>query len=264
MTAAMTPTSALLGGLGLTVVLFSLVWLASLRARDVSLVDRFWGPGFALLASSWPLAMASASPRSALVAVLVGVWGLRLGWHIHRRNRGHGEDPRYAAMRARSPRTFAHSSLVTVFLLQAVLQWLVAWPLWAVACPGTPALGVLDAVAALFWAVGFAFESIGDAQLAAFKREPMNRGRIMDRGLWAWTRHPNYFGDACVWWGMALFARAARAPWWVYAGPALMTLLLARVSGVGLLESTMRARPGWDDYARRTSAFLPWPPRRER
>ena len=129
MTAAMTPTSALLGGLGLAAVLFSLVWLASLRARDVSLVDRFWGPGFALLASSWPLAMASASPRSALVAVLVGVWGLRLGWHIHRRNRGHGEDPRYAAMRARSPRTFAHMSLVTVFLLQAVLQWLVAWPL---------------------------------------------------------------------------------------------------------------------------------------
>lgn len=260
----MHPESALFAGLALAAALFAAVWLASLRVRDVSLVDRFWGPGFALLATAWPLALGSHEPRAWLVAVLVAVWGVRLGWHIHRRNRGHGEDPRYAAMRARSPRTFAWTSLVTVFFLQAVLQWIVAWPLWAVARAGGPALGLLDAVAAMVWATGFAFEAVGDAQLAAWKRDPGNRGRIMDRGLWAWTRHPNYFGDACVWWGFALFAAAAHAPWWVYAGPALMTLLLARVSGVTLLEAGMRGRPGWDDYARRTGAFVPWPPGRPR
>lgn len=260
----MSPALALVGGLGLAAVVFTLVWLASLRARDVSLVDRFWGPGFALLALAWPLAMHAANPRAGLVAVLVAVWGMRLGWHIQRRNRGHAEDARYAAMRARSPGTFAWSSLATVFMLQAVLQWIVAWPLWAIARPGAGTLGAVDAIALLVWVVGFAFEAVGDAQLAAWKRDAANHGRIMDRGLWAWTRHPNYFGDACVWWAFALFAAAAHAPWWVYAGPALMTLLLARVSGVGLLESTMRQRPGWDAYARRTSAFVPWPPRRER
>ena len=112
------------------------------------------------------------------------------------------------------------------------------------------------------WLTGFLFEYIGDAQLQAFRRHPANRGRIMDRGLWAWTRHPNYFGDACVWWGFALFAVAAAAPVWVLLGPAVMTLLLVRVSGVTLLESSMARRPGWDEYARRTSAFLPRPPRR--
>ena len=257
------PTAtAFWAGLALPAALFSLVWLVSLRARDVSLVDRFWGPGFALLAWAWPLAMGTNTPRATLVAMLVAIWGGRLGWHLHRRNHGHPEDARYAAMRARSPRTFAWTSLVTVFLLQAVLQWIVAWPLWAVARPEPAPLGALDAVAALVWLTGFVFETVGDAQLARWKRDPANRGRIMDQGLWAWTRHPNYFGDACVWVGLGLFAQAAHAPWWVWLGPALMTLLLARVSGVGLLEAGMRTRPGWAEYAARTSAFLPWPPRR--
>lgn len=240
--------------------LFVLVWLVSLRARDVSLVDRLWGPGFALLGIAYLLQ--SPNPRAALVALLVTVWGLRLGWHIHRRNQGHAEDPRYAAMRAQSPRTFPWTSLVTVFALQAALQWIVALPLWAVARPGAGALGALDAAGLALWVAGFAFESIGDAQLRAFKRDPANRGRLMTTGLWAWTRHPNYFGDACLWWGFGVFAIAARAPVWVLAGPLLMTVLLTSVSGVTMLEASMKRREGWDDYASRTSAFFPLPPRR--
>ncbi|MEY4374260.1 MAG: hypothetical protein RL760_426 [Candidatus Eisenbacteria bacterium] len=243
------------------VALFVAVWVASVRARDASLVDRFWGPAFALSAWSQLLLAPAADVRAWLVALLTTVWGVRLGLHIHRRNRGHGEDPRYAAMRARAPRTFPATSLVTVFLLQAALVMVIGLPLWAVARSNAP-LGPLDALALLVWTTGFLFEVVGDAQLAAFKRDPANRGRIMDRGLWAWTRHPNYFGDACVWWGVALFAVAARAPWWTLLGPALMTFLLTRVSGVAMLEAGMRGRPGWDEYAARTSAFLPRPPRR--
>ena len=245
------------------VALFVAVWLGSVRARDASLVDRFWGPAFAL--SAWcHLALADApGPRAWLVAVLTTLWGTRLGWHIHRRNRGHGEDPRYAAMRARSPRTFALTSLVTVFLLQAALVLVIGLPLGFIMRATSP-LGLSDVLGVLVWLTGFLFEVVGDAQLAAFKRDPANRGRIMDRGLWAWTRHPNYFGDACVWWGVGVFAWAADAPWWTLLGPALMTFLLTRVSGVTLLEAGMRGRPGWDAYAARTSAFLPRPPRRAR
>jgi steroid 5-alpha reductase family enzyme len=150
---------------------------------------------------------------------------------------------------------------VAVFLLQAMLAWVVALPLWAVAHGGR-AVGGLDLAAALVWLTGFVFETVGDAQLAAFRRDPANRGRILDRGLWAWTRHPNYFGDACVWWGFGLAGLAAGGPPWTLAGPALMTVLLAFVSGVPMLEAAMRGRPGWAEYARRTSPFLPLPPRR--
>lgn len=243
------------------VALFVIVWLASVRMRDASLVDRFWGPAFALSAWCQLALMEGPGPRAWLVAGLTTVWGMRLGWHIHRRNRGHGEDPRYAAMRARSPRTFALTSLVTVFLLQAALVIVIGLPLGSVMQARAP-LGLWDAIASLVWLTGFLFEVVGDAQLAAFKRDPANRGRIMDRGLWAMTRHPNYFGDACVWWGVGVFAWAAHAPWWTLLGPALMTFLLTRVSGVTLLEAGMRGRPGWEAYAARTSAFLPRPPRR--
>jgi steroid 5-alpha reductase family enzyme len=166
-------------------------------------------------------------------------------------------------MRARSPHTFAWTSLVTVFGLQAALQWVVAWPLWASAAQAAP-WGALDALAVAVWAVGFVFETVGDAQLAAFRRDPANRGRIMDRGLWAWTRHPNYFGDACVWWAFGVFGVAAGGPLWTLVGPVVMTILLAGVSGVPMLEAGMRDRPGWAEYAERTSAFVPLPPRRAR
>jgi steroid 5-alpha reductase family enzyme len=253
----------LLAALVAALALMTLVWLASLRARDVSLVDRWWGPGFAVAAWTWVLTQGAFTPRALAIAALVTIWGARLGWHITRRNRGHGEDPRYAAMRARAPRSFAWTSLVTVFALQAVILWVVALPLWAATRPDAPASPrPLDALALALWLVGLTFEAVGDAQLAAFKRDPANRGRVMDRGLWAWTRHPNYFGDATLWWGLGLFALATPGAWWTLIGPLLMTTLLVRVSGVALLERAMATRPGYAEYVARTSSFLPRPPRR--
>ncbi len=250
-------------GLAAALVLTTAVWAWSVRARDVSLIDRWWGPLFVLLAGFWLLRLEAAHPRGLLITALVAVWGVRLGVHIARRARGHGEDPRYAAMRARAPRSFAWTSLVTVFGLQALLATVVALPLLASLRPEAPSSPVaLDALALALWTTGFAFEAVGDAQLAAFKRDPANRGRIMDRGLWAWTRHPNYFGDACLWWGFGVFALSTPAAWWTLIGPLLMTVLLRRVSGVTLLESAMASRPGYADYVARTSAFVPRPPRR--
>jgi steroid 5-alpha reductase family enzyme len=239
------------------------LWAVSLAARDASLADRFWGPGFVVVAALGAAFGAGAPARRGLVLLLVAIWGLRLGWHIHRRNRGHGEDPRYAAMRARHGGRFGRVSLVTVFLLQAALLLVVALPLLAAATAAAPAaLGALDVAAVAVWLVGFLFEAIGDAQLARFKADPANRGRVMDRGLWRYTRHPNYFGDALLGWGLFLFAAAGGA-WWTAVGPALMTWLLLRVSGVALLEKGLAAsKPAYAEYVARTSAFLPWPPRR--
>lgn len=259
----MSPVAAYFAGLGAAAALMTLVWAWSVRTRDASLVDRFWGPGFALVAWTWLALMGEGGPRAWVLCAMVTLWGLRLGWHITRRNSGHGEDPRYAAMRAGSPRTFPWTSLATVFWLQAVILAFVALPLHAALSPGAPAaLQPLDFAGIALWLAGLAFEAVGDAQLAAFKRDPANRGRVMDRGLWAWTRHPNYFGDATLWWGFGLFALATPGAWWTLAGPLLMTVLLVRVSGVSLLEKQMAARPGYAEYVRRTSAFFPLPPRR--
>jgi steroid 5-alpha reductase family enzyme len=246
-----------------TVVGAVALWTVSLAARDASLADRFWGPGFVVVAVLGAAFGAGAPTRRLVMLALVAVWGLRLGWHIHRRNRGHGEDPRYAAMRTRHGERFGRVSLVTVFLLQAALLVVVALPLVAAAAAPEPAaLGALDAAAIAVWLAGFLCEAVGDAQLARFKADPANRGRVLDRGLWRYTRHPNYFGDALLWWGLFLFAGAVGA-WWTAVGPALMTLLLRRVSGVTLLEKALLAsRPGYAEYVARTSPFLPWPPKR--
>ena len=261
----MSPLAALFVALGVILTLLTLVWAASVRAQDASLVDRGWGPGFAVLAWLWLWAMGAASPRTLLLAALVTIWGLRLGWHITRRNRGHGEDARYTAMRAHSPHTFWWSSLVTIFWLQAMLLWVVALPLFSAMRPEAPrGFQPTDIAGVLLWCVGFGFESLGDAQLAAFKRDPNNRGRVMDQGLWRYTRHPNYFGDATLWWGFGLFALATPGAWWTLVGPAVMTTLLVRVSGVALLEQSMATRPGYPEYVERTSAFFPLPPRRGR
>jgi steroid 5-alpha reductase family enzyme len=206
--------------------------------------------------------VAGPSPRGLLLAALTSVWGLRLGLHLARRRRGQGEDRRYAAMRAAHGQRFWWVSLFTVFLLQAGLMWLVSLPLQAGAGLGREVpLGLPEAVGTVVFLVGLAFETVGDAQLARFLADPANRGLVMDRGLWAWTRHPNYFGDFLVWWGLGLVSLGTGA-WWALAGPALMSLLLMRVSGVTLLESTIASRrPGYARYAARTSPFFPRPPR---
>jgi steroid 5-alpha reductase family enzyme len=245
-------------------VLMLVVWIASLALRDASIVDRFWGLGFVLVAAGvFPVA-AGPLERRVLLLALAGIWGLRLAWHITRRNWGHGEDVRYQKMRAYWGERFWWVSLLTVFLLQGVLLWLVSLPLQVGQASATPErLTWLDALGALVWLVGFAFEAIGDAQLRAFKADPANRGQVMDRGLWRYTRHPNYFGDALLWWGIFLVASQTEGGLWTVASPLIMTFLLTRLSGVPMLERQLRkTRPGYAEYCQRTSAFFPLPPRR--
>jgi steroid 5-alpha reductase family enzyme len=195
-----------------------------------------------------------------VVAVLVTVWGTRLSTYLAIRNLGHGEDYRYQAMRRRWGRRFPLVSLGTVFILQATLMWIVSLPVQLTMemsdDPGWPAF-----IGIAVWGVGMLFETIGDWQLARFKRDPDNAGKVMDRGLWRLTRHPNYFGDFCVWWGLFLVAVTGVSMLWTMIGPILMSTLLLRVSGVALLEKTITSRrPGYADYVRRTSAFFPRPP----
>jgi steroid 5-alpha reductase family enzyme len=251
-------------GLGTGAALMVVTWVASVIQKDASLVDRVWGLAFVVLAWTYALVDGSGDARMWLVLVLVSVWGLRLSAFITWRNWGHGEDARYAAMRRRRPETFTARSLVTVFLLQAVLAWLISVPLLAATTLDGGALGILDVAAVLVWTVGFVFEAGGDQQLSRFLADPANRGRVMDRGLWRYTRHPNYFGDTTVWWSYLLLALAVDA-WWGAAGTLLMTFLIVKVSGVALTEQRMgrpgSTREGYEEYVRRTNAFFPGPRR---
>lgn len=239
------------------------MWLLSLALRDASIVDIFWGAGFVVIAvATFGWTNDGSSPRRALVTALVGLWGLRLAGYLFWRNAGHGEDPRYQAMRRHFGPRFAWISLVTVFGLQGVLMWIVSLPVQLTqAAPGGP-LGPLDALGSLLFAVGLAFEAIGDFQLARFKADPANAGRVMDRGLWRYTRHPNYFGDFCVWWGLFAIALGGPLGLWSIVGPLVMSLLLMRVSGVPMLERSIhKRRPDYVAYAQRTSPFFPRLPR---
>ena len=254
--------STFLVTLGVAAGLMALLWLLSLPLRNASIVDIFWGLGFAVIAWTSHAFAGDRSPRAWLVCVLVTVWGARLAVHLARRNIGHGEDYRYRQMRETHGARFPLVSLGTVFLLQAVLMWLVSWPVQAVHVTGTVVpIGVMDGIGVALWAVGLTFEAVADAELAAFRRRADSKGRVLDRGLWRYSRHPNYFGDFLVWWGFGAIAVAAGA-WWAIAGSLLMTVLLLKVSGVALLESTIaERRPAYRAYAARTSAFFPWPPR---
>ena len=255
------PLSTALAGLAAATALMTLVWVVSLIKRDAGIIDIFWGPAFALLAWVYWAAGPGQGARRLLVPVLVTVWALRLAGYILWRNRGGGEDYRYAAMRAKYGRAFPPLSLVIVFWLQAALAWLIAMPLLQVQRTGA-GLGWLDGLGLALFAVGLFFEAVGDFQLARFKSDPSNRGKVMDRGLWRYTRHPNYFGDATLWWGLACFALATPGSAWVLPSPVLMTFLLLKVSGVALLEKGLGStKPGYEEYVRRTSAFLPRPPR---
>lgn len=256
----MSTLSVALSGLGVALLAFTLLWGVSVRRRDASIADPFWGPGFLLVGLAYLAAHGQGTPRGLLALALVAAWAGRLGTHLLRRNRAHGEDPRYAAMRAAHGARFAWVSLGTVFWLQAVLLWIVSLPVMA-AVVGSAPVGGWDAAGVAVFLAGFTTEAVADAQLARFRADPASRGTVLDRGLWRYSRHPNYFGDALLWWGVWLLAVGAGAPW-TAVGPALMTLLLLKVSGVALLERSLsKSRPGYADYVRRTSAFVPWFPR---
>jgi len=253
----------LLATLALALGAMLALWVLSLRLRDASIVDVWWGPGFALLAGAAFLLSDASAPRQVLALALVSLWGLRLGAYLLWRNAGAGEDRRYRAMRERHGERFAWASLFQVFGLQGVLQWIVSLPVQvAILAPGAAPLGALDALGAALFAAGLFFEAVGDWQLARFRADPASRGRVMDRGLWRYTRHPNYFGDFCVWWGLFAVALATPHGLLTLPAPLLMSFLLLRVSGVPLLERSLaERRPGYAEYARRTSAFFPRPPR---
>lgn len=256
-------TAALIG-LGAILAVYSLVWMVSVRLQDASIADVFWGVGFVLLAGMYCVLSPALTPRSWLVAALVTLWGARLSQHIVRRSRGRGEDPRYRAMRAAHGEAFWWRSLFTVFWLQGAILWFVGLPILVAVRAAQPrSLTVVDGLGIVLFVIGFGFEVVGDHQLERFKAEPRNRGQVLAAGLWRYTRHPNYFGDATLWWGVYALAASTRLGWLTLLSPALMTLLLMRVSGVTLLEEGLKAsKPGYRAYIERTPAFFPWFPRR--
>jgi steroid 5-alpha reductase family enzyme len=252
-----------LAGIAITALMLAL-WAASLLLHDASIVDIFWGVGFVICAWLYfALTPQGYAGRKWLVCILVSAWGLRLALHILRRNWGKGEDYRYRAWRQAAGRRWWWLSLFKVFLLQGALLWVISIPLLAAQSSPTPAqLTWLDAAGLLAWGVGFTFETLGDWQLQRFKADPANRGKVLQQGLWRTTRHPNYFGDACAWWGTYLLAGSAGG-WWTVYSPLLMTFLLARVSGAAMLERSLaQSIPGYREYMQTTSAFIPWKPRK--
>ena len=238
-------------------------WIISLMVHNASIVDIVWGASFAI--NSWVLAVTidGDSGRQILVAVLVGVWGVRLAGYLAKRNIGHGEDWRYVAMRKKQGAKFPVISLITVFGLQGVLMWLVSLPVMFANADSTPGVGPIAVMGILVWIVGFGFEAVGDMQLARFKKNPENQGKVMDQGLWSLTRHPNYFGDALLWWGIAIVAAETGSGVVGFIGPVVMTYLLMRVSGVPILEKSLnRRREGYAEYVAKTSGFIPRPPKK--
>ncbi|MGH6870835.1 MAG: DUF1295 domain-containing protein [Rhizomicrobium sp.] len=236
------------------------LWILSLILRDAGIIDIFWAPGFFIVAAVSALTQDALSARTIMILILAALWAERLGAHLlHRWRESAREDRRYAAMRAGGG--FWWKSLYRVFWLQAGILWVVSWPLQAAIAAGAVPFGPLDAIGGLIALAGIAIEAVADIQLARFKRRPDSADKVMDRGIWSWSRHPNYFGNATMWWGFWLIAVAAGA-WWTVFSPLVMTFFLLRVSGVALLEKDIaERRPGYVDYIRKTSAFIPWPSR---
>lgn len=247
----------------LTLAYMAIIWLVSLVKENSSIVDPLWGPGFVLLSVFYFLSTEGFLARKVLLLVLVVVWGCRLALYIMWRNWGKGEDYRYRAWRIEAGPSWWWRSFFKVSMLQGVLMWLISVPLLKAQFNETPDhLTAFDVVGALLWAIGFFFEAVGDWQLARFKADPANKGKVLRTGLWAYTRHPNYFGESTLWWGY--FAIALGTPWgWATVfSPLLMTFLLVWVSGVAMLERGLRAtKPKYTDYVESTSAFFPWFPR---
>ncbi len=248
----------------LILILVTLLWVVSAVIKNASIVDLFWGFGFVVVNAFYAFTSGELNDRKMLVLVLVSVWGLRLSIYLAWRNLGKGEDFRYQEFRRKyGPERYWWISYFQTFLLQGVLMMIVSLPLLAAnSGAGAGALGIIDFLGVFVWLTGFAFEAGGDLQLARFKDNPKNKGKVLDTGFWRYTRHPNYFGDSAAWWAYALFSMAAGGYWQVI-GSVIMTLLIIRISGVALLERTLvETKPQYREYIRKTSAFLPWFPKK--
>jgi steroid 5-alpha reductase family enzyme len=246
---------------GGVILLYMTCWFiaAQIRGRN-DIADVAWGLGFILSAAVSLVARGAYPLRGMLVSSLVLIWGVRLALHIHIRNRGRGEDPRYRKWREEWGRWFVLRSFLQVFMLQGLLLLLVATPVVFVnQAPAAP-LGWLDVLGLAIWLYGFAFEAIGDWQLLRFIRNPVNKGRLMTAGLWRYTRHPNYFGEVTLWWGIWLMTLALPGGWLTIIGPLTITILILKVSGIPMLEKPYEERADFQEYKRRTSAFFPLPP----
>ncbi|WKK66648.1 DUF1295 domain-containing protein [Lutimonas zeaxanthinifaciens] len=246
-------------------VMMTLLWLCSIYLNNVSIVDNFWGMGFVLVV--WILASQSDAlyTRDYLLILLVTLWGTRLSVYLMQRNYGKKEDYRYQEFRERYGRErYWWFSYFQVFLLQGALILIISLPFYGIFKKTvSDELNFIDYLGILIWVIGFVFESVGDYQLASFKKDPNNKGKLLTSGLWRYTRHPNYFGDAAVWWGYGLIAIASGA-YWYSLGALLMTYLILKISGVSLLEKSLSVKkPGYEDYMNSTNSFIPWIPKRK-
>jgi len=252
----------LVNGVVVTLLMLT-IWIGSILCRNAGIVDACWGFGFVLVAWTTFL-MTNPQQRSVLLPVLTTIWGMRLSLFLAWRNWGQPEDFRYRSMRDKHGPRFWLVSLLTVFVLQGLVMWIVSLPLQT---SGAMINGsnTLVVVGVLLWLIGIVFEAVGDWQLARFRSEASHKGSVMNRGLWRYTRHPNYFGDFCVWWGLFIVCLQHGAPVWSVVGPTVMSILLMKFSGVGLLEKSLKkSKPDYAEYVAATNAFFPWLPRKRK
>jgi len=252
-----------LQGLFLILSLMTTLWLVSILLKNVSIVDMFWGMGFVLL-NTFYFINTEATPAKMILLFLVAIWGIRLSFYLALRNIGKPEDFRYQEFRKKyGENNYWWISFFQTFLLQGLLMWIISMPLLGVNLYSTAqTLNYIDYAGVLAWIIGFIFESGGDMQLARFKKNKANSGKVLKTGLWHYTRHPNYFGDSAVWWGFGLFCLSTGS-YWLISGSVIMTLLILKVSGVVLLEKSLKdKKPEYIDYMHNTSPFIPWFPKK--
>jgi steroid 5-alpha reductase family enzyme len=246
-------------------IFMNFMYLLALRLKDNSIVDIGWGIGFIIVALATLFDRGTFYPRQLLITAIIIVWGMRLAIYIFKRNSGKGEDFRYKQWRTEWGKTIYWRSYLQVFMLQGAIMFLIALPLMQVNASASSelvpiAIGITDFIGAAVWLIGFLFEAIGDAQMMRFKNNPANKGKIMRYGLWKYTRHPNYFGEALLWWGIFIIATAEGNIFISVISPLLLTYLLLKVSGVAMLEKKYTGNAEYDEYIRTTSSFVPMLP----
>jgi len=253
---------AMLGNVAVVIFVYMSVFFGLamwLKKNDIA--DAAWGLGFIVVTIASLLMGSGLTPHKLVVLVLVVLWGLRLAIHITLRNRGRAEDYRYRQWREDWGDQFVWRTFLQVFMLQGLFMLLVSFPIIAVNTYDRGGFGALEVLGIVIWGIGFFFETVGDYQLSAFKRDPDNEGKLLTSGLWRYTRHPNYFGEVTQWWGVFLIAVSAPHGWIGLVGSVTITLLILKVSGIPMLEKRSSQKPGWDEYRRRTNAFFPWFPK---